>query len=325
MYYYGQIANLIDEQYFVTITTNQNMVTRIPIKFADHEPIVITTQSDSLFSPIKSRTCTLSIVTDEAIFDLYTAKVHGAEVQIIKLQTDEFGNNNNTGVFHGWLTPCAYTQPYVSPGDVLQLEAVDTISTLKDIKYSLVDPNAGAQVLRMDNIFYRLFHLAGGTGRIYFCTDSYSGLPADSGHPFRIFQNYSVAESNFFDDDSERTPWTCYEVMEEMLRIFGFVAVSHNYDLWILQYDGLSRQRGINALYFEVSEFRAGPSYIDLSIHRDVYNVSLGKDDYASDQHSISLDDVYNKITVNDSIYEVSNITSNLMDDEQKNYAYVST
>lgn len=73
MLYWGTFRNQTHNTlYRVEIVTNNSTASSTELTFSD-EPVVIETSSDSLFAPIKSRSCTIEIVTDEIYYDLYAA------------------------------------------------------------------------------------------------------------------------------------------------------------------------------------------------------------------------------------------------------------
>jgi len=105
MLYYSEFKSLENHSnkvYRVELLTNNDDSTSMELKLAHRSPVVITNDSDGLFSPIKSRSCTITIVTDEIIPDLYTAENQGVTV-LVKNKTD------NEILFEGFLTPCAYS------------------------------------------------------------------------------------------------------------------------------------------------------------------------------------------------------------------------
>ena len=128
MKYTGRFKNIKEETIQVNIITNNSTAQETEIRFADESPVVITQESsDGIFSPIKSRSCTITIVTNDVYLDMYSGSSHGTKVIVNNLTTGEC-------LFYGYLTPCEYNQPFTYLNE-LELEAIDAVSTLKDFRY----------------------------------------------------------------------------------------------------------------------------------------------------------------------------------------------
>ena len=63
MKYEGRFRTLKDEMIQVVIITNNDASQEEEIFFADESPVMISQSSDGIFSPIKSRSCTIKLVT----------------------------------------------------------------------------------------------------------------------------------------------------------------------------------------------------------------------------------------------------------------------
>lgn len=276
--------------------------------FAGEAPVMIEqTSSDGIFTPIKSRAATITLLTQIPYYDIYTSTVQGTTVDISNLSTGQV-------LFSGYLTPCQYNQPYVGL-DELELEAVDKLSSLEDIKYSYMRGSVSI-VSMIDLIKYLIHNVAGYTGSIYApkLLSSYTG---------RAFENEYISDENFYDDDDEHTPWSCYEILEEICRIYGVSAVPYGEDVYFLDAK-ISSRHGIS--YPSLSQTDNGKlqyynydtkETVDLLVRK-----TIGLEDYLGDQHDIELEEVYNKISVSANIYEIDkdDILTDPLDDTEKEY-----
>ena len=77
MKYEGRFRTLKDEMIQVVIITNNDASQEEEIFFADESPVMISQSSDGIFSPIKSRSCTIKLVTKDVYFDIYSGSSHG--------------------------------------------------------------------------------------------------------------------------------------------------------------------------------------------------------------------------------------------------------
>ena len=297
MLYYAEFKSLENHDnklYRVELITNNDNSTTKELKLNHKSPVVIETDSETIFTPIKARSCTISIFTDDIIPDLYTAENQGISVQI-KNKTD------NIIIFEGWLTPVTYSQPYAKVQDVLELEAIDGLSTLKNILYTKV---FNTKTIRyVQEILYNIFTKTGYTGDLYVMYDSLDGN--DIG-------NLKLSESNFYDDDSEQTPWTCYDVLEQICLFFGWSAISYKNNLYLVDYETLQKSNTYNSWRKISNAFSSTVVTLDNNL------ITISKNDYAGTDSNISYDEVYNKIMLTDSIYEIEEITTDIFDTDEK-------
>jgi hypothetical protein len=99
---FKSLENHNNKLFEVDIITNNDDSEITEIKLSFRSPVLINQDSDSLFSPIKARSCTITIITEEIIPDLYTGENQGVPVTIKNI-TDNFI------LFEGFLTPCCYS------------------------------------------------------------------------------------------------------------------------------------------------------------------------------------------------------------------------
>lgn len=157
MKYEGRFRTLKDEMIQVVIITNNDVSQEKEIFFADESPVMISQSSDGIFSPIKSRSCTIKLVTKDELFDIYSGSSHGTSVAVNNL-------TNSECLFYGYVTPCQYNQPYLYNNEI-EIEAVDAISTLQDFKYSYL--NGKESSVAIMDIIKKLMEIAGYSGKIY--------------------------------------------------------------------------------------------------------------------------------------------------------------
>lgn len=297
--YRGQFKNINEQTYTVTIEShipnpNQN-TPYIELTFGE-SPCVITTDSDGIFSPIKSRSCTIELMTDSWLFDLYSPTAKGCVVTITK------GLNT---VFYGYLTPNSYDQSYTYI-DNISLEAVDAVSVLKEFKYSTVSTIPTYQ--KVIDIIIRLLQEAGYSGMLYI-PNSYTGYNGSSNSG--TINNIYVSEANFFDDDDEHTPWSQYEVLEELMRFLGWSLCPYGEDVYCVDYRMVKNSDNISYSSYEIETGERANASLSLSSIQ-----VINKESYAAGEPSLSIDEVYNKIEISDNLYEIEDIAPDIFDDD---------
>lgn len=291
---FKSLENHNNKLFEVDIITNNDDSEITEIKLSFRSPVLINQDSDSLFSPIKARSCTITIITEEIIPDLYTGENQGVPVTIKNI-TDNFI------LFEGFLTPCCYSQPYAKSEDTLELEVIDGLSTLKNIPYDKISNTK--TIKSVQEILYNIFDVAGYSGDLYCMYDSISDPD---------IANLYLMESNFYDDDSEQESWTCYDVLEQICLFFGWSAVSYKNNLYLIDYETLQKTDTYYTWRKISNPFSSLVSILDNNL------ITISKNDYASSDANLSYDEVYNKISINDSIYELDEITTDIFDSDSR-------
>ena len=278
--------------------------------FAGEAPVMIEqSSSDGLFTPIKSRACTITILTEIPYYDMYTSTVQGTSVEVQNTSTGEV-------LFSGYLTPCQYNQPYVGL-DELEIEAVDKLSSLEDIKYEYIGGSTSI-ISIIDIIKYLIHNVAGYTGSIYAPV-----LMSSSNSYYKAFEQEYISDENFYDDDDEHTPWSCYEILEEICKIYGVSIVPYGEDVYFIDARVSSRHSKNFPSLNQTDNGKLNYYNYDTGETVEVLvKKEIGLEDYLGDQHDIELDDVYNKISVSANIYEIDkdDILEDPLEDTEKEY-----
>ena len=101
-------------------------------------PVTISRKSETLFTELKPLGCTIEIMTDKILPDLYSDNLKDVEVNIYY---------QSVKIFSGYVTPYIYNQPYASVLDTLQIEAVSKLSILKDVDYKPINGIINKQIV----------------------------------------------------------------------------------------------------------------------------------------------------------------------------------
>lgn len=287
MRYVGRIQNIKGETIEVVIVSNYGSSSEpVEITLAGESPIIISqTSSDGIFSPIKSRSCTITIISKETYFDMYSGSSHGTTVKVNNLSQGEC-------LFFGYLTPCEYNQPYLYLNEI-ELEAVDAVSTLQDFKYKYQN-NWTSKLVTIESVLkYCLHNIAGYSGSIY--VPKY-GLQMKSSKdlgscPTEI--EY-ISEEAFVDDDDAMS---CYEVLEEICNFYNVSLVPYGNDVYLVDYELIAKY-DVNHSWFPSSDFTIFKNLSD-DVEEDRYVPGyIQKEDYCGDDQNIEMDEVFNKVSV---------------------------
>lgn len=307
-------------------------------------PVTISRKSESLFTELKPLGCTIEIVTNKILPDLYSANLKDVEVNIYY---------HSLKIFSGYVTPYIYNQPYASVLDTLQIEAVSKLSILKAVDYTLIDGYDKHKIATFRDIIWHI--LINGAG---FNKD-------DLKIAYKLGTNqtltdFKISESNFFDDDENKTPWKMDEVLTHICRYIGASIVEYENDwIYILDYQQVANSTNFMYHYFGMlnqtpsgivkvkcsycgythddygipetcsicgnrnTMQKVEPSLGEASISNNGYDltVTVTKDDYASNDSVISFDEIYNKAEVEVNAYKLDDIFPDVYD-EKNNYHY---
>lgn len=300
MKYEGRFRTLKDEMIQVVIITNNDASQEEEIFFADESPVMISQSSDGIFSPIKSRSCTIKLVTKAVYFDIYSGSSHGTSVAVNNLTKSEC-------LFYGYVTPCQYNQPYLYNNEI-EIEAVDAISTLQDFKYSYL--NGKESSVAIMDIIKKLMEIAGYSGKIYM---QYNG------NKLKVLQIPTqfeyINDDIFFEDDGEASD--CYAVLEEICNFYGISCVPYGNDVFFVDYQVIAYVEDDNLLYTDLKSLVNSTFYI---------TDSITKEDYAGDDQNLEMDEVYNKINIKADVAEVKDDDLGVNpEDDAKSSTYYDT
>lgn len=281
MKYEGRFRTLKDEMIQVVIITKNSTSQVKEIFFADESPVMISQSSDGIFSPIKSRSCTIKLVTKDVYFDIYSGSSHGTSVAVNNL-------TNSECLFYGYVTPCQYNQPYLYNNEI-EIEAVDAISTLQDFKYSYLN-GIESSVAIMD-IIKKLIDIAGYSGQIYM---QYSANKMKTAKYYTPTQFEYINDDIFYEDGGEASD--CYSVLEEICNFYGISCVPYGNDVFFVDYEFIAKSGSSVFSFTDLKSLDSSSFYV---------TDSITEEDYAGEDQNLEMDEVYNKINVKAEVAEV--------------------
>lgn len=323
--YRGYFKDIDDREYKVEFYKNHTTTTTWSEITLATEPVIITQNSSDLFSEIKPLSCTVNILTPDIIDFLYSENYMSKKVTVTRI-------DDNTIIFDGYISPYMYDQPYAHSSDVLTVECISKLSVLKELDYHCVAKQMASynqrEVLRLasfKDIIVNILSMIGfnpDTLEVKY-SPSYT-LSKNEDRYLRLSELF-VSEANFYDDDNERTVWTCGEVLTEILRYLGMTLIEYDNNIYILDYQNVAHTPDrIKFCYFnstypsDVSAVKNFGKYITtVENGQTVTKIvvpSLTKDDYMADDTNVSIGDIYNKFIVNANAYNIETLTSEAED-----------
>ncbi len=258
-------------------------------------PIVVNgADSDNIYEPIKTTGATVTLLTKTLPTDIYSGSSLGTSVKL---------SSNNKVIWTGYVTPCAYTQGYDLPWEELQLECVDGLSVLKDIPYS----SATKDISEFKSIVFTCLKKANCFKNLYVC---------DVVQRVSIWNNTSpleelkISEGNFFEEkDYETQPdsdvaWSCYDVLFQISQYLGYAMIADGEDVYMLDYDAMVNTDNVyksTYIKYDIS----GNSAVNKGQVTLTHSYAVKGTDIAETGSSVDLTEIFNKLTVKDSFYEI--------------------
>ena len=225
MRYNAHFKDINDKQYTVYITTNNNYTQGNELTLSS-TPFTINYEGgdSTLYKPIKYSSSTCRIMTNKIYYDIYSAENQATKIQLID-------DDKKQTIWCGFATPNAYSQPYSPIDDELEIECVDGLSTLKNIKYTTI--NEDCEIHSFFSIIQHCLSHTNTIDRIHITT----AIEKKFETSFTFLDEFFITEKNFFDEDDE--PMMMSEVVEEIMRYLNLTMYTKGNDAYVIDYDAI--------------------------------------------------------------------------------------
>jgi len=273
-------------------------------------PFVTSMDSDgkTIYAPIKTTGATITMLTKSTPFNLYTGNVMGNKVTLTN-------TTDNRIEWVGYVTPCAYDMGFDNEFEELEIECVDGISVLKDVPFRTDKKDVNTFL----NIIFKCLKRAKVYKYLYI-TDN---VQMTANGTENILNKIRVSESNFFEEKDyeaqidDAVAWNCYDVLFELMQYMGYTLTTDGNNVYIMDYDAIVK--GKNTYWkYDISGSSIGSgARVTLSQSHHITGES-----YAENGTKISLDEVYNKVTVQDEFYKIEDLIDGV--DNNKNYKNIT-
>ena len=292
MKYIGEFYSINDVLYKIEIITKTSGSDK-ELKLSGNPFVtsIISDEDSNIYSPLKCGGATVGVLTESFIPDFYTGEAQGVKVTLYN-ETE-----NNRIEWIGYVSPTAYDQNFDEYFEEIQLNCVDGIAVLKDIPFSA---NAVKEIDTFAGIIFKCLKKSDCYSNFYISDNvqmTQSGTES-------IIEKLRISQANFFDEkeDANQTDddvaWNCYDVLKEILQYLGYVLFVEGDEVFIVDYDAIKSDNN-NYFKYSLNGDKIGtPSFTNLS-----YTYHIEEKSYAENGTKISLDAVYNKITVKDEFF----------------------
>ena len=244
------------------------------------EPVTIDFEYDDLFTVIGMHSATINLYARDFVGHLLYANNARSVTVLIK--------KGNEVIFDGYVEAGTFNQEYSNPYDSFTINCVDKLSTLKYYKYKdITVDNFDSIVTGLGNItMHDAINLAFadiiGNGHIYY--DMSKGLTSTREN--LVFDDIRVSEQIFVGDDYDSV-MDNEQMLTELLRYLNLHIIQIGSDFYIYDWDSIKKQ---NTQWVNL---------IDNEIHNTTpTKVVLNANTNASDGTNVSIDDVFNQVSV---------------------------
>lgn len=298
--YKGYFKSMDGTLYSVAFISDPNYDSYGEITLAGESPVTVSyTDSDRLYEPVRTSTCTIRVVTTQYLMNLYSGKAHGTQV-IVK--------DEDTGLVKwcGFLQPNLYNQGYSADIEEIEFEASDCLSSLQYFKYEDYYSN-GRMSVPFSYVIGDMMDKCKLINSYYITKKQYSDNIQSKDLKFNSF---FIAEHNFFSEEEE--PWTLQEVLEETCKFFGYVCYQWGDSVFFMDYDFYNSDKSMYGYRYDKEDSWSKSNYVQLTSQPNTITAGC----YRDTGGNMSLDDVFNKVTVNCNYYNIEEIIPDLFDDE---------
>lgn len=275
--------------------------------FSD-ESITIESEVDSMLEHILKKSCSINFVTDGYFADdLFAANSRSIIVNIFKA---------NQCIFAGYGEPNTFDQPFANVLESFTLNCTDALTALQYTKYqnTTINNYDDKKVLSSNkslksiietmftSIFEELNITDTTTPRII-----YDRSKAYNGSASYIFSNLAISDAFIFGEEFDDV-WTNEEVLDNILKYLNLHIVQEGFDFYIFDWQTL--KQGRNDSWVDI----LSNEYVTLSAPQ---TITLTSKMHGADDTTITVDDVYNQVSVKCDINKFENVITSPLEENQ--------
>lgn len=292
MIYQGEFLDINENKYTVKITTDTNTASTKTITLGATPFVSEIEGNNNVYVPVKCGLATVRILTDDYAFDIYTGLAQRNKIELL----DANGNIK----WIGYATPNLYTQGYENEVEVIEVEAMDGLASLKYVDYKTIGEEKS--VVSFRDLITHIINSC-GVYSSYFISNANQYTSSSN---YSLIQHMYISEANFFDEDGE--PMKMKEVLEQVCTYLSLTCVAQGDIVYFLDYDAIK-----NGQYGYYNYTTDGQNSF-LTTQTSV--LTIEGEDYVENGASLSLTETYNKATVNCSLYSFDNVIPSVWDEK---------
>ena len=296
--YTAEFTSIKNVNYKIEINTEKGSGTHTLLLSGEPFTTKMDSEGKNIYSPLKTTSATIGIMTKKLESNIYSGKAKGTSVKFTNTDT-------NKVEFVGYVTPCRYDQGWNEELEEVEIECVDGIAVLKSLPY----PVTGS-VETFANIIFNCLKQSGCFKRLY-VTDN---VQLTVNGTDNIIEKLRVSQNNFFEEKQEGqtnddVAMSCYDVLIEVMQFLGYTMFAEGDEVYIIDYDAIKRG---NNKYFSYS--LEGATLGTYTTVTKAYSYQITGESIGETGTTVSLDKVFNKVTVKDDFYTYDSLFPNFGD-----------
>ena len=275
------------------------------VELAGENPVVVQyTSNSNPFVPIMESRCSITAVANEYFMSLYGPDIQHCQVILMNEDTGEYE-------WVGFLTNNLMNAPMDSCMETFTFEAIDCLSTLEYFDYA---PLSGKkQIVTFQDI---LADMASNCMLIQKLVVD-SSMKNENGQVIHM-DELQISEQNFFSSDTDE-PWSKKEVLEEICRFCGYTAFQWKDTIYLYDkqaHTGYEWNIPTDSNLYFSAQISSGDFHTYINSGDYIRCCNVTEDNIRGTGADISLQTIYNKVTVEDSFYEIGEFVPDLYNDE---------
>ena len=296
--YTAEFTSIKNVNYKIEINTEKGSGTHTLLLSGEPFSTKMDSEGKNIYSPLKTTSATIGIMTKSLESNIYSGKAKGTSVKFTNTDT-------NKVEFIGYVTPCRYDQDWNEELEEVEIECIDGIAVLKSIPY----PVTGS-VETFANIIFNCLKQSGCFKRLY-VTDN---VQLTVNGTDNIIEKLRVSQNNFFEEKQEGqtnddVAMSCYDVLIEVMQFLGYTMFAEGDEVFIIDYDAIKRG---NNKYFSYN--LTGATLGTYTTVTKAYSHQITGESIGETGTTVSLDKVFNKVTVKDDFYTYDSLFPNFGD-----------
>lgn len=296
--YTAEFTSIRNVNYKIEINTEKGSGTHTLMLSGEPFSTKMDSEGKNIYSPLKTTSATIGIMTKSLESNIYSGKAKGTSVKFTNTDT-------NKVEFVGYVTPCKYDQDWNEELEEVEIECIDGIAVLKSLPY----PVTGS-VETFANIIFNCLKQSGCFKRLY-VTDN---VQLTVNGTDNIIEKLRVSQNNFFEEKQEGqtnddVAMSCYDVLIEVMQFLGYTMFAEGDEVFIIDYDAIKRG---NNKYFSYN--LTGSTLGTYTTTTKSYSYQITGESIGETGTTISLDKVFNKVTVKDDFYTYDSLFPNFGD-----------
>jgi hypothetical protein len=273
--YYNSFKDINENTIKVEVYIDTDNTVKAEELVSSADPVSIQYSGDEdIFQPFKLSGASINFLVKNVLSDLYTGELKKIRVHILK---------NDELIWIGYQTPNIYSQPYLNEYDELTIECVDTLSIGENVEYKYIGTET--KISTFSEIILHILNMLDPEKVI---KDLYIHNTNSIENDFNLLDRYSIQERNFFDEEEE--PQKVKEVLEDIMRYLGLTLFQWKDSYYAIDPSALSTISSFSKYSRETGEC--------VSVNLDITSRNLLDIGIGEGNGSISLGDVFNKVSV---------------------------